>query len=76
MNTVEWVVMILLLIAVVGLGIYVITKECPPCVDKKTPEIDTMYTYTPGVPPPKTINTMELNAQGEQVGSGWNFLWT
>jgi hypothetical protein len=37
----------------------------------KTSEIDTMYDYTPGVPPPKSI-PVTGKMSGEQK---WSFLW-
>ncbi len=65
------VVLFFLLLIIGALVAVLLLRKC----DQKTEssEIETMYDYTPGVPPPKAIpNTQSGQMSGN---SNWSFLW-
>jgi hypothetical protein len=70
----ETAVFFFLLIIISALIGFITYRELSKKPDEQTgtSEIETMFDYNPGLPPPKSISdTSNVN----QVGSQWSFLW-
>jgi hypothetical protein len=70
MTPVEMIVVFVLLSIIAALVVFLFLRKCTT-EEVKTSEIETMYDYTPGVPPPKSIPVT-----GSMSGMNkWSFLW-
>lgn len=70
----EIVVFFFLLIIISALIGFITYRELSkPKEQTGTSEIETMFDYDPGLPPPKSISDTTSNVN--QVGSQWSFLW-
>jgi hypothetical protein len=70
MISAEMIAVFVLLLIIAALTAFLILRKCAP-EQPKSAELETMYDYTPGVPPPKTI-PVTGKMSGEQK---WSFLW-
>lgn len=74
MTPVEMMVVLVLLSIIAALTVFLFMRKCTP-EEEKSAEIETMYDYTPGVPPPKSLPA--VNTSGPVSGeSNWSFLWS
>ena len=64
------IVVFVMILIIAALSTILFLRKCAP-EQPKSAEIETMYDYTPGVPPPKTI-PVTGKMSGEQK---WSFLW-
>ena len=73
MTPVEMIVVFMLLSIIAALVVFLFLRKCTT-EEVKTSEIETMYDYTPGVPPPKSIPA--VGTTGSMSGMNtWSFLW-
>lgn len=62
-----------LLLIIIGLIVFIVFREQIKPKEEGTSEIETMFDYKPGIPPPKAISDTTSNVN--QIGSQWSFLW-
>lgn len=70
MTPVELSAIFVLLSIIAVLTTFLIMRRCKQ--EEPTAELETMYDYTPGVPPPKAIRSDAKSG----ASSKWSFLWT
>lgn len=63
-----------LLVIIIALVVFIVYRELnKPKQETGSSEIETMFDYSPGIPPPKSISDTTSNVN--QIGSRWSFLW-
>lgn len=73
MTPVEAVVFGLLVCMIALLTLFIFIRRCKVTQEMQgTSEIETMYDYSPGIPPPKSISDADRKMI---IGSSWSFLW-